>query len=35
MANQDPQPEVYTTTHAFAGAAATGTIELTMMYVVD
>ena len=25
MANQDPQPEIYSTSHTFAGAAAAGT----------
>jgi hypothetical protein len=25
MANQDPQPEIYTTSHTFAGAATSGT----------
>jgi hypothetical protein len=32
MANQDPQPEVYTTTHAFAGAAATGTSNVISIF---
>ena len=32
MANQDPQPEVYTTTHAFAGAAATGTSNVISVF---
>jgi hypothetical protein len=32
MANQDPQPEVYTTTHAFAGAAAAGTSNVISVF---
>lgn len=32
MANQDPQPEVYTTTHTFAGAAVSGTSNVVSIF---
>ena len=32
MANQDPQPEVYTTSHTFAGAAASGTSNVISIF---
>ena len=32
MANQDPQPEVYTTTHSFAGAAVSGTSNVVSIF---
>jgi len=32
MANQDPQPEIYTTRHSFAAAAAAGTTNTVTVY---
>ena len=32
MANQDPQPEVYTTSHQFAGSAASGTSKVISIF---
>ena len=32
MANQDPQPEVYTTSHQFAGAALSGTSNVISIF---
>ena len=32
MANQDPQPEVYSTTHTFAGAAVSGTSNVVSIF---
>jgi hypothetical protein len=32
MANQDPQPEIYTTRHEFAAAAAAGTTNTVTVY---
>ena len=32
MANQDPQPEVYSTTHTFAGAAVAGTSNVISIF---
>ena len=32
MANQDPQPEVYSTTHTFAGAAVAGTSNVVSIF---
>ena len=32
MANQDPQPEVYTTSHQFAGAATSGTSNVISIF---
>ena len=32
MANQDPQPEIYTTRHTFTGATAVGTSNTVTVY---
>ena len=32
MANQDPQPEVYTTSHQFAGAVPSGTSNVISIF---
>ena len=32
MANQNPQPEIYTTRHSFAGSANNGTTDTQTVY---
>ena len=32
MANQDPQPEIYSTTHTFTGATAAGTVNTQTIF---
>ena len=34
MANQNPQPEIYTTTHAFASSATAGTQNIQTVFIV-